>query len=471
MTVGPSTERLPAKVPLVSRIYVWSIVFESLLFFILGSQFTTGFNITVGKLLQFCVIALLLLTRIAYGRDIKLVNPTSPAYKYFAAFFALAVVSGIVGALSGSYRLNAVYGSEFASNIFARFIRGSATRPFIEYAILSYYFVYFTVLPRYLLRSDEEQAYFFRVFRVGFIACLAAGFADLLLQRVGYVGLPRDMSEGRTVGWRFHGFAGEPRDAFVYLMFCLALLNLQGYWRKQGTVSRPWLAVIVLAALLTQSASGLLGLLFAATLVIGASVRDFSVRHVIWLGGTLLVIIAVVIIGVNSSPRLQTYLTAGSLLFGALQDGIAPPAVIAPQMVNIYPLWDLYTKISHGTLTPLFIGSGLGSASVTNNNLGGSLNELANPNSEVIRLLYECGIVGTFLLVVAFIYPVKIVTSSLSPKVRRRFLIFTCLLIGLFLAHRSTTPFIYLGVFMAVMRPPQPDGMSARIHSRRRTDG
>ncbi|MDP9200444.1 MAG: hypothetical protein M3P26_00725 [Gemmatimonadota bacterium] len=459
------------KLGLVNRVYVWSVVFESLLFFIIGSQFATGFNITVGKVLQILVIILLILGRIAYRRDIRIVNPKSPAYKYFAAFFALAIVSGIIGAFSGRYTLNAGYGSAYASTAIARFIRGAGTRPFIEYAILAYYFVYFTVLPRYLLRSDKGQAYFFRVFRIAFTACLAFGFVDLLLQAFGHSGIPRDMSEGLYVGFRFHGLAGEPRDAFVYLMFGLAILNLYAYWRKRGTVSRTWIAVVFLAAILTQSASGMLGLLFAALLVIGASRKELSVKHVLWLGGTTMMILAVVLISVQSSPRLQTYVAASSVLLDALERGMAPPAAIAPQMVNIYPVWDLYTKVSHGTVGPLFIGSGLGSASVVNNNLGGSLNELANPNSEVIRLLYECGIVGTLLLVLAFIYPVRVVTSSLGAKARRRFLIFTCLLIGLFLAHRSTTPFIYLGIFLVVMGRAAPAAASVQASSLRRNGG
>lgn len=471
MTAGAPTADLQPRLGLVNRVYVWSVVFESLLFFIIGSQFATGFNITVGKLLQILVIVLLVLNRIAYGRDIRIVNPRSPAYRYFAAFFALAMFSGVIGAFSGAYTLNVGYGSEHASTTIARFIRGASTRPFIEYAILAYYFVYFTVLPRYLLRSEHGQAYFFRAFRIAFTACLAIGFFDLVLQALGAAGIPRDMSEGRQVGFRFHGLAGEPRDAFVYLMFGLAILNLHAYWRHRATVSRTWIAVVVLAAILTQSASGIIGLLIAGLLVVGASVKELSVRHVLWLGGTIVLIFAVVVISVQSSPRLQTYIAAGSVLFGALESGIAPPPAIAPQMVNIYPVWDLYTKVSHGTVGPLFIGSGLGSASVVNNNLGGSANELQNPHSQVIRLLYECGIVGTLLFVLAFIYPVRFVTSSLSAKVRRRFLIFTCLLIGLFLAHRSTTPFIYLGIFLVVMRTTAASSAPVGESSSRRTDG
>ena len=139
-------------------------------------------------------------------------------------------------------------------------------------------------------------------------------------------------------------------------------------------------------------------------------------------------------------------------------------------MANIWPVWDLYTKTREGNIAPVMMGSGLGTASVVNNNLGGG-GELWNPNSQVIRLLYEVGIVGTAFLVVAFVYPVKVVTSREAPPVRRRFLIFTCLLVGLFLAHRSTASFIYLGIFLATLGGTAAPLESSKRSSARRIAG
>ena len=453
MTALALTQLPGRKLPFIKKVFVWSIVFESLLFFIIGSQFTTGFVITVGKLLQIGVMLVLPLAHLAYGRDIQIVNPAAPAYKYFTAFWLLAVVSGVIGASTGAYELQNAYLSEYANTDIARVIRGPATRPIIEYGILLYYFVYFTVLPRYMLRTDEAKRYFFAVFRFAFSACLVLGFIDLVLDGFGYEWIPRDMSEGRHVLFRFHGLAGEPRDAFVYLMFGLAVLNLEAFWKSRAGVSRAWIGAVFIAAIFTQSASGLLGLLFGVGLVVVASAREISVRHVLWLVGIILVLISVVLISARNSPRIKLYLGEAAPLLLALQGGKAPPPLITLQMVNIYPVWDLYRKTVDGDLRPVLIGSGLGTASVVNNNLAGT-QELANPNSEVIRLLYECGLIGTVLLVIAFMYPVKQVTSLLSAVERRRFLIFTCLLIGLFLAHRSTTAFIYLGIFLAVLGGP-----------------
>ncbi|MDQ3516672.1 MAG: hypothetical protein M3403_07890, partial [Gemmatimonadota bacterium] len=157
---------------LAERVFAWSLIFESLLFFVLGSQFATGFNITIGKALQLFLMAWLLLGRIAYGRDIWVPNPRSPQFRYFAAFLVLAIVSGIAGALGGAYVLQNQYFSAYASNVVARIIRGAGTRPFIEYGILLYYFLYFAVLPGYLLKTEAAKAYFFKYFRFAFILCL-----------------------------------------------------------------------------------------------------------------------------------------------------------------------------------------------------------------------------------------------------------------------------------------------------------
>jgi hypothetical protein len=463
--IQPAARQLP--LGFVTRLYVWSVIFESFLFFIIGNQIATGFNITVGKTLQIAVLVLLLLGRIAYARDIKIVNPTNPAYRYFGVFFALAVLSGIVGAFTGTYVLKQGYSAEFASTDVARLIRGPATRPFLEYAIYAYYFVYFTILPRYLLRSEQAKTYFFRVFKLGFTVCLTLGFIDLALEFFGYAWIPRDLSEARHVGFRFHGLAGEPRDAFVYLGFGLAVLNLHEYWRRRGSVGRGWVALVLIAAIFTQSASGMLGLIFGVSVLIAASVREFSVRHVAWLGGAMVVIFAVMLISIRSSPRIQAYMSDATPLLNALEMGLPPPPLITQQMANIYPVWDLYSKTREGNIAPVMMGSGLGTASVVNNNLGGG-GELWNPNSQVIRLLYEVGIVGTAFLVIAFVYPVKVVTSRETANVRRRFLIFTCLLVGLFLAHRSTASFIYLGIFLAALGGTAGPLESAKRSSARR---
>jgi hypothetical protein len=66
--------------------------------------------------------------------------------------------------------------------------------------------------------------------------------------------------------------------------------------------------------------------------------------------------------------------------------------------------------------------------------------------------LYESGLIGLYFFVLSFAEPVRKLTAHLSPAVRRRFLFLTLLLVGVFLSHRSSVPFIFLGLFIVVMQ-------------------
>lgn len=434
------------------KLYVWSIIFESLLFFMLGNQAVTGFAVTIGKALQIVVMVSLLLGRVASGRDIYIVNPRNPDYRYFAMFLALAIVSAVIGLMSGAYTLRYEYTSSNAGNFIAGIIRGAETRPFLEYAIFVYYFIYFAVLPRYLLNSDSAIVYFFRWFRIAFAVCLMLGFADLAVKMVGLPGIPRNMNDWRDVGLRFHGIAGEPRDAFVYMALGLAILNLREYWLRRKKIGIWWISIIVVAALLAQSASGLLGLIGGSLLLLMQGMRRLSIRNTISLLVVVAVIVSAIVVTYRSSKRLQVYGDAAAVLYNALDSGKPVPVVLTGQMNDIYPTWTLYDKVRNGNVFPLLIGSGMGSASVVNNNVSGGLfNGLTNPHSQIIRLIYECGLIGTALLILAFTSPARRFMSVVEPAARRGFLIISYLLVGLFLSHRNTTPFIYLGMTLVVM--------------------
>jgi hypothetical protein len=79
------------------------------------------------------------------------------------------------------------------------------------------------------------------------------------------------------------------------------------------------------------------------------------------------------------------------------------------------------------------------------------LSELLNPASQIVRVLYETGILGLWLYIVTFFKQAKINTFFLSDS-KQKFFIYTMLmLIGLSLSHRSTTIFIYTGILITTM--------------------
>lgn len=118
-------------------------------------------------------------------------------------------------------------------------------------------------------------------------------------------------------------------------------------------------------------------------------------------------------------------------------------------MPNIYPLWDLYQNMRNWNPLPLLFGSGMGTSPIVNSNLGNYI-DLANPHSQIVRTLYEVGLVGLMLFILAFITPVKRLTMNISDNKKRMFLFTIIFLISAFFAHRSVLLYIYLGLFIAV---------------------
>ena len=83
---------------------------------------------------------------------------------------------------NGSYSYVAPNPLNFTEmNIVAQIGQSAFFRPFFEYFIALYYFVYFVVLAQYMLINKQSIDYFFRWFNVVFLTCLFIGFTDLLL--------------------------------------------------------------------------------------------------------------------------------------------------------------------------------------------------------------------------------------------------------------------------------------------------
>jgi hypothetical protein len=440
-------------VPLLTKVFIWSIVFESLLFFIIGNQTSTGFSFTIGKFLQVLVFFLLIINWLNKKVPLRSINLLNSSYRYLFFYFTLSIVAAFVGMLNGSYILKTSYDSDYASSLLARFVRSASFRPIFEYLIFIYYFFYFVILPIFLIRNIFSVRYFFKIFKFAFFTCLLAGFADLFLQLLGMQVLPRDMSEGRLVGFRFHGLAGEPRDAFVYLFFALGIMNLKSFWEQQRSVSSSLIIIVLIAALLTQSASGLIGILIALILYLFYSFKHLTIKRTLLIIGINIIGMVAIALSIYSSQRLQDYVDVFSVVYESLLEGIPPPLLFAPQMVNVYPVWDLYLKVRELNFFPILLGNGFGSASVVNNNMGEDLwNELSNPHSQLVRLLYECGIIGTYFFVKSFVYPIQRLVIGLPKSVAQIFFIMILIIVGLNLSHRSTSLFIYLGMSNCILR-------------------
>ncbi len=444
-----SVDRLPG----LTKLYVWSVVLEPMLFFVLFASNVTGVTGNVSRLLQ-AVVVLVLVTRLA----VRLLTPNirlpRSSWRWsldhtYLEYVGLAVVAGVIGALSGAFDVPLQSPSGIVT--YASTLNSALVRPLFEYVIAVYYFWYFVVLPRTMLRTPRQLDYLFKVFGGMFVLSFVVGVIGLSSAALlGVEIVPRHLYDLRMVGARFHGLAGEPRHAFVFLFLGLAMLHLRA-WYHGRRLWRGWTPLIIGAAMLTQSAAGFFGIAAFVAMLVAQTLRRMSFRRIFQLVTVVLVVGALTVLAVRNLPRAQMYAANLQGVWQALEQRDTLPGALASQGDSVYPVYDLVLKIREGDLLPVVVGSGLGSAAAANKRLVVDATEAGNPNSQFVRLLYESGLVGTVLFILAFARPVARLTRDLPPPVRHRFMTLMLLVLGCGLGFRSAAPFIFLGALTAVM--------------------
>lgn len=439
----------------IQRLYAWSVVLEPMLFFSITDQSVSAIGANVSRILQTIVLMLLITSPVIGKRGLRFPRPLDYRFAYLTIYFILAVVAGFAGILDGVYTAVQNYATTTESAI-AVFLNSSVVRPLFEYFIFFYYSVYFAVMPSLIFKKSEDVRYFLKVFFFMFNLSLLAGVVDLIGVASGIGLIPRQLHElisGSTThpGFRFHGFFGEPRDAFVCLGLGASLYYLRCFVDNVPQ-KKAYYLLIITCAILTQSASGIAGVaIFAA---IGLPILLFRSRHLL-LRKMIIVsfIVILVLLAVSYSSRLLWYYEELSPLKTILESGSVPPVLIGV-MPNIYPVFYVFEKLSQYNPFPLLLGCGFGSASAMNNiyfakNISSDWGAVSNPHSNIIRLLAETGIIGILIYIMAFYLPVKRITADLPTKVREEFIFFSLLVLSLTLAHRSAANFIFLGILLA----------------------
>ena len=365
---------------------------------------------------------------------------------FFMVFMILAFISGIYGVINNYYSINnfvSLYNTLYSpSNLFNVWPRAVG-----EYVINIYYFIYFSIMTPLIINDEKLLNYFFNTFRMILFVFLLLGFLDLFA--VGFFGydlIPRHFIDGRYVGFRFHSFAGEPRDAFIYLIYSFFVLRISNLFNNKSKIDKFLFIFIIISIPLTQSASGLIGITLSLLLITFFSINKISLKKILnWLIIIPLVIL-VIYVTIENSYRLVLYKEALFALYGILESGSNIPLVLQGQMPNIYPIWDRFLDIKNFNILPILLGTGFGSSSVLNNSFIYT-QEVLNPHSNIIRLFYENGFIGLSVFILAFIKPIK--NFNLDHKLKNKFIFMMLFILGCFLAHRSSTPYIFLGLLIS----------------------
>lgn len=421
-------------------------------FFALTHQGITGVGANISRVLQVIVLLLLTTSFLIGKQDLRFPSLSSYRYSYLTLYFFLAIISGLIGILMGVYSLD-IYGPQSGQSFFAAFLNSPYSRPFFEYITLFYYIVYFVVFPSIFLNKEEDIRYFFKAFFFIFNLSLVVGIIDLFfVSQYDVTITSRHLYEWYTtgpinVGFRFHGFFGEPRDAFVVLGLGAAFYYLKSSVLNHSQ-SKYYYILLLTCALLTQSISGMIGV--AIFMVIYLTTQIIQSKHLIRIVIITVFTGMIAYVGIVNSPRV---LKTVKILMSINELYSAGVELSGPnQAVNIYPIFWIVDNLTQLNPMPLMFGGGLGSASHITNAYSSGFGELRNPNANIIRVLAETGVIGFFVYFFAFYSPVKKLTTGFSPRIRDNIILFSLLVLSLTLSHRSAANFIFFGVFFATMR-------------------
>ncbi len=444
--LSDSTDRLSV----ISRVYIWSLIFEPLLYFVYASAGqTTGIPLSVSRILQIIVLISFILRLMLIRRPIAQQQLFSiHLNKYFVYYFLILFASSFLGIfIFHSYDVS-IKSSIFNGEAEVPFLRSKYMRPVFDIFLLSYYYFYFIILARHFINSGKAISYYFKYFILSFYGIIFFGFVDLGYSfLMGSALIKRHFGESTDVGTRFHSFIGEPRDAFVYLVYAGLILVIYNVLYSKIRYISIMLYLILAAAILTQSASGILGILIGGVLASTYFIAKGNTKAFYFLG-VFAFIITLIIVLLPYSPRMEMYMEAFSSLFEDLKSGNELPYVLLVQSVNFLPFWGMYNQFMNFNYFQLLFGSGFSSSAYFNMNYIGTY-DAANPHAQITRLLYEGGILGTLAYLLFLMKPVIKFLVSLPGRARYNSVFIFFLLSGASLAHRSLIPFILTGLILA----------------------
>jgi len=429
------------KLRFLEKLFIWSLVTEPMMYFMFTDVNVTGFGTSLSRLLQLLVLIGFPLRLMIFRNNLLFPNPLNNLYSSIWMYFGFMIFSTILGlTFFNSY--------DFQINI-SRLV----FRPFIEVFILIYtilYFIFFTV---YFLKEKEAIDYFFKIFHRLFLLSFVIGLLDVgawYLFNYDLVGI--QLLNYRNVGVRFHGFFGEPRDAFGALILWIAMFYLREYWRANKKTNKNVIFFIFFTSLLTLSLSAFLSIIFSIILVIIFAFKYFSNRQKIQLLCILFITVFFLFFAVSKVDRFNQYMNFNKI-YSELSKNKQITGSIRLQRVDIIPIWERWTEAREFNIIPIITGTGIASSAFTNMEHKLSFNygpindyDIEMPRSNLVRIFYDTGIIGLVLFIYIFLSVLK--KGNVNSK---NIIIMTLFVLGCFLGHRSYFPFIFLGVLIAVI--------------------
>ena len=426
------------------KLFIFAVITQNLLYF----YFFPGGQL--GRILQliFILVTIFILFVAAY-KDRKVTVDISfiEINPFIIIFIGLVPFSFLVGYLSGnlSLELNPYQLIDYTRSAFSSRV---ISRSFNEIFILIYYFFFFYFLTYLLVNKKDSINFFFKVFKVIFITHMFCGYLDWILYQLFYFDLfSRHLYEGVHIGSRWHGIAGEPRQASVYMAFGISVIYLESFYK--GTKFNPWwLIATVPAIFLTVSFTSMISIAIMFLLLL--PVLIFVLLKNPFLSFIFFISISILLYIAFTNSRIAEYAELLSTVFVVIDTGSALPFKIRMQMGEIFPLYDQYKAFAESDYMPLMFGSGLGTSAINNYSYVDHSDAFGNPNSQIIRSIYESGVLGTAIFIIIFYWPI-VSNKKLNFNKKLELYVFTSVVLAFSLGVRSPAIFIYLGILSSIL--------------------
>lgn len=446
--------RIDANPSLLTKLFTLSVFFEIAKYFVLGSRVDFGITISISRVFQIIFLLFFFVSLIGNKKEdfiLKIFNKGSSLFFWVFIFYLISVwliyallnsFPNYIGTLPG-------YIETLSTNTLAR----PSSRSLLELLIYIYYFIYFVVIPIEILKERHDFEYFFSFVIKSLIICLLIGWVDFALSIVEIETIPRHLSDGMHVGMRWHSLYGEPRDAFAILILLIGILQFKKVFFRNDGIEGALILICFVSIMMTQSLSGIGGIIFSLIMIaIFLGMKNFSFKRLFYFICMILIVFGLMYLAYLFSPRLERYVEAFSDLFEILfnSEPIFIEGFIEGQAPNILPIWYRIYEFQFTSIWPSILGSGVGSSAIVNSYYIES-NELLNPHTQITRLFFEFGIVGSLFFCFAFFIPIVKTAHlvNLNENTRRGLYIIFFLVLGSFLAHRSASVYIFLGLVLS----------------------
>lgn len=430
---------------LVTKLWVLGFLLEPFLYFVLADRTQAGITINLARFFQLLLIITVSLHLLS-GNILSVPKKSIKCLRPIFLFFFIAIFfSSILLSIKAIMNIN--LHEDYSS--FANMLNGMYIRPILEIVILAYQLVYFLVMPSIFLKTKADFKFLFRAAFVLLFLHFVLGWFDFIFSGMGFDLLARHFHDGIYVSQRFHGLAGEPRDASVLILSFFLFFGIYSIYRhgQVREVRWPIIILLIISWIATASFSGVLALIFGFILYLLYGTKILSIKSIFKFFFYALALAILVFVLMNYVERLFNYFDTYS---NAMLELIANPFMELPHIIlvsynNLFPIIMMYKDVESGNVLPLLFGYGIGSSGQINAVI---YSEFNNPNSQIIRFLYEFGLFGTLLFIGSFLSTVRLATQNLSVIDAKRIKLFIIITIGAFFAHKGY--FLYMGIGLLV---------------------